>query len=606
MAFYFTNKELARLLRSVAAAYAVRGENQFRLIAYQRAADSIEHAASEVKDLWDDGKLGELAGIGPSIAGHLDELFRKGKVKHFEEVMADLPPAMFELLEIPGIGPKTAYQLTKSLKIFNKDKALAQLEKAAKEGKIRLIEGFGEKSEKDILTGIQEFKRGQIKEERMLLPYADALAGEMINYLKACPAVIRADPLGSLRRMVSTIGDVDIAVAANEPEKVLDYFSRYPETKRVLGRGEKALCRIILKSGRRIDLRLQEPESYGAMLQYFTGSKHHNIALREFALKKGFSLSEYGIKKGRDTEIQRRKDVKRLTEFESEEGFYNFLGLDWIPPEIREDSGEIEMAQKHSLPKLVTLSQIKGDLHIHSDFAIETSHDEGADSFTNLLETAGKLGYQYLGFAEHNPSTSRHSSEEIIAILEGKKTIIEQLNYSPKQNLFVKAINGLEIDIKPNGSLAIPERALELLDYAIASIHSNFRMSREEMTKRVISGLSNPRVKIFGHPTGRKLGKREGYELNWEKIFEFCREKDIWLEVSAWPDRLDLPDTLVREAIKRGVKLIIGSDAHAASHLSLMKYGVSVARRGWAEERDIVNTWEYDRIVKELLSKERG
>lgn len=598
MAFYFTNRELARLLRAVAAAYTVRGENQFRLAAYQRAADSVEHAASEVKDLWDDGKLGELAGIGPSIAGHLDELFKNGKVKHFEEVMAGLPPAMFELLEIPGIGPKTAYQLTKKLKIFNKNNALAQLEKAAKEGKIRLITGFGEKSEKDILTGIEEFKRGQIKEERMLLPYADALAGEMINYLKACPAVIRADPLGSLRRMVSTIGDVDIAVATNEPEKVLDHFSRYPGTKKALGR-------IILKSGRQVDLRLQNLESYGAMLQYFTGSKHHNIALREFALKKGFSLSEYGIKTKGDTKILRYKD-KKILEFETEEAFYNFLGLDWIPPEIREDSGEIEMAQKHSLPKLVTLSQIKGDLHIHSDFAIETSHDEGADFFTNLLETAANLGYQYLGFAEHNPSTSRHSQEEIIAILKRKKAIIEQLNYSSKQNLFVRAINGLEIDIKPNGSLAIPEEALELLDYAIVSIHSNFRMGREEMTKRVIAGLSYPRVKIFGHPTGRKLGKREGYELNWEKIFEFCREKDIWLEISAWPDRLDLPDTLVHEAIRGGVKLIIGSDAHAANHLSLMKYGVSVARRGWAQGKDIVNTWEYAKIAKELISRERG
>jgi len=406
MAFNFTNKEISRLLRSVAAAYQVKGEDRFRAIAYQRAADSVEHATSEVKDLWDDGKLGELAGVGSGIASHLDELFKKGKVKHFEKVMAGLPKAMFEFLSIPGIGPKTAYKLCQKLKIKNPKTALKQLEEAAKTGNIRVIEGFGQASEEEILKGIQAFKRGQIKEKRMLLPYANVLAKEIIAYLKQSPAVIQVDPLGSLRRKVSTIGDLDIAVATREPKKVLENFGKYPKISRVLSQGEESLCRVVLTSGHQVDIRLQKPQAYGSMLQYFTGSKHHNIALREFALKKGFSLSEYGIK------IVEGK--RELVEFEKEEEFYRFLGLDWIPPELREDQGEIEAAQKHTLPKLVELADIKGDLHVHSCFPIETSHDEGLHSFEEMLEAAAGLGYQYLGFTEHNPSTNKHSEKQII------------------------------------------------------------------------------------------------------------------------------------------------------------------------------------------------
>jgi DNA polymerase (family 10) len=598
MAFSFTNQDLAKLFRSVAAAYIARRGDRFRIIAYQRAADSIEHATSEVKDLWDDGKLGELAGIGSGIAGHLDELFRTGRVKHFEEVMAGLPPAMFELLRVPGIGAKTAYTLAKELQISPKA-ALSQLEKAAREGRIRGLEGFGQKSEADILLGIEEFKKGQIKGQRMLLPYADSLAQELIDYLYLCSAVVRADPLGSLRRLVSTVGDIDIGVATNKPKEVLDHFARYPKVKRILGRGEKALCRVILKSGHQVDLRLQKPSAYGAMLQYFTGSKHHNIALREFALKKGLSLSEYGIK------IKNEKS--KIKNYAAEENFYHALGLEWIPPEIREDSREIEAALRQAqgkpdgLPKLVELKDIKGDLHIHSDFPIGTSHDEGLDSITTILEKARQLNYQYLGFAEHNPSTSRHSENQVIDLLRRKKEIIEQLKYSRGRNLPVYPLNGLEIDIKPNGNLALPENGLELLDYAIASVHSSFRMARSEMTKRVILALSHPKVWILGHPTGRKLGQREGYELDWEKIFDFCLENDKILEICSWPDRLDLPDTLVREAVKRGVRLIIDTDSHAVEHLELMRYGVAVARRGWAESQDIINTLPLTDFIAILL-----
>ncbi|MGB9706921.1 MAG: DNA polymerase/3'-5' exonuclease PolX, partial [Microgenomates group bacterium] len=583
------NKQIAKLLRAVAAAYEVKGGNKFKVMAYDRAATAVEHATSEIKDLWDDGKLKEIPGIGKNIAAHLDELFRTGKVKHFVQVMKGLPPAMFELLDIPGIGAKKAYKLCKSLKFFEPKTAVEDLKRAAKEGKIAKIEGFGEESQRDILEGIRAFEQGQIKENRMVLPYAWQMAEEIIHYLEKCQEVLKVDPLGSLRRRVATVGDIDIAVATESPEKVIDHFLKFPKIRKIIERGPSGSS-VLLTSGRQVDLRVQKPEAYGAMLQYFTGSKQHNIHLRELALKMGLSLSEHGIKSIKNLKL-------KIKNYSSEEDFYQALGLPWIPPELREDTGEIEAAQKGKLPKLVELEDIKGDLHMHSNFPIEESHDPGQDSMEKMIETAAALGYEYIGFTEHNPSQSQHSPETIISLIKRKKEAIDKINYSRTKKLLKWIFNGLEIDIKPNGDLAIPLEGLALLDYGIASVHSNFRMPREEMTKRVLAALAHPKIKIFGHPTGRKLGQREGYELNWEKIFEFCLERNIWIEINAWPDRLDLPDTLVREAVKKGVKMVINTDSHAADQLALMKYGVSVARRGWAEKKDIINTLGYDKIV---------
>ncbi|PJE67721.1 DNA polymerase III [Candidatus Shapirobacteria bacterium CG10_big_fil_rev_8_21_14_0_10_40_9] len=591
MAKDFTNKEVAKILRSVAAAYEVKGGDRFKIMAYDRASTSVEHATSEVKDLWDDGKLGELAGIGAGIASHLDELFRTGKVRHFEEVMRGLPPAMFELLSIPGIGAKTAYKLCQKLGIKDVKKAISLLEECAKKEKIRVIEGFGEESEKDILRGIEEFRR---KTTRILLPYASQIAEDILSWLRKSPSVIRADPLGSLRRMVSTVGDVDIAAATNEPKKVIAHFVAYPKKKRVLEAGT-ATASLVLKSGYQVDLMVQPVSSYGALLQHFTGSKQHNIALREYVLKKGLSLSEYGIKKD-----------KTLKEYASEENFYKALGMDWIPPEIREDSGEIEATLNHELPHLVELKDIKGDLHVHSDFPIETSHDEGTGSIEEIMERGLELGYEYIGFTEHNPSTSKHKSEQIIDILKRKKEKVEKINYSYEKrgkNMFIRGLNSLEIDIKPDGTLGIPEEGLKVLDYAIVSVHTSFRMGKVDMAKRVLTALEHPKVKILGHPTGRKLNQREGYELDWEKIFDFCLRKKKWLEVNAWPDRLDLPDILVREAVEKGVKMVVCTDSHALDQMDLMRYGVAVARRGWAEKSDIVNTLGYNEFLETL---ERG
>lgn len=609
-----TNLEIAELLRAVAAAYQIKGEeksskgrsapgrNRFRIIAYQRAADAVEHLSSEVKDLWDDGKLSDVAGIGTSIAEHLDEIFRSGKSKHFERVMKGLPPAMFELMKVPGVGAKTAFKLSKELGITKARNAIKKLEKAIKDGEVAQIEGFGEQSALVIKKSIAEIKG---RTRRHLLPYAERTAVEVMTWLKTSKYVRKVDPLGSLRRKASTVGDVDIAVASSEPERVIEHFVNYPKKTRVLEKGDRTAS-IIVPGGTQVDLMVQDPESYGALLQHFTGSKHHNIALREYAIKKGLSLSEYGIKQ------ETKDNRKAIRKFSAEEEFYNFLGMDWIPPELREDTGEIEAALRQSqgkpdgLPKLVELSDIKADLQIHSDFDIETSHDLGESSAEEIIKKADELGYEYLAFSEHNPSRSKHTDKQIIAILQRKKESIENLNYSLKRrsNGSVKKVfNSLEIDILPNGSLAVPSKGIEILDFAIVSIHSSFRQSRIKATKRVLRALEYPKVKILAHPTGRMLGKREGVEFNWPEIFDICKRKDKWLEINADPIRLDLPDVLVQDAVKAGVKLTLGTDAHHKDSLENMRFGVSVARRGWAERGDIVNTRtlaEFERILDML------
>jgi len=580
-----TNREIALLLRKVAGSYIVKDEKKFhfQIRAYQKAADSIENATIELKDLWDEGKLNSIPGIGASLTAHLDELFKTGRVKHFEDIIKSLPKALFILMGISGIGPKTAYKLATILKLSEKN-AVSDLEKAISQHRVRIIEGFGEKSEEELLKSIDDYKKGQTKENRMLLPLAIAIAQEVLIYLRQNKAVIRADPLGSLRRMVTTVGDIDIAVATENPKEVIEHFANYPHAKRVLGKGELASSRIILSSGRQVDLLVQSEKSYGALLQHFTGSKFHNIALRELALKKGLSLSEYGIK----------KDGK-LIEYRTEEDFYRAVGLPWIPPEIREDTGEIEAAANENLPNLVTIKDIKGDQQIHSDFPIEPSHDLGNSSMEEILNMAKSLKYEYVGFSEHNPSVSKHTDKQIIDLLKRRNEKVEKLRLNNKD---VRIINLLEVDIIANGDLALKNDALKLLDGVIASVHTGFDQSRSDMTNRIINALKNPYVRFLGHPTGRLLNQREGYEADWDAIFSVCKEFDKALEINAYPDRLDLPDFLVRKAVENNVKLIINTDSHDVSQMTLMSYGVAVARRGWATKHDIVNTMGYNDFIK--------
>lgn len=581
-----TNTQIAKILRNVAASYTIKNENKFRfqIIAYQRAADAIESSTSEVKDLLRENKLESLPGVGPSIRQHLEELIKTGKMKHFDWVTKGIPESVFPLLDVPTFGPKKAYRLVTEFSLKNPLTVVNDIEKISREGKIASLEGFGEKSQVDILQAIREYKLGRQKTNRMVLPFASQLAEKVLAYLKKSKAVIDAQPLGSLRRMASTIGDIDFAASTNHPEEVIKHFIAYPYKERVIEQGPSSAS-ILVSGGKQIDFMVQPPDAFGSLLQHFTGSKSHNVHLREYAIKKGLSLSEYGIRKIKN---------KALQTYDTEEKFYNALGLQWIPPEMREDKGEIELAVSDKLPNLVKLKDINGDLHIHSNYPIEPSHDMGENMMEDMLEKAEKLGYEYLGFSEHNPSVSKHTSQQIYSILTGRMRKIEQLN---KSNKYIRVINLLELDILSSGKLAIDEKALSTLDATIVSIHSNFSMSKDAMTKRVIEGLSHPKAKILSHPTGRLLNERQGYELDFEKIFEFCIKHNKALEINAWPVRLDLPDSLVFEAIKQGVKFVIDTDSHTAWQMDMMRYGVAVARRGWATKRDILNTMPYNEFI---------
>ena len=566
---FFSNRQIAKLLREIAAAYMAKGENRFKIIAYENAAASVEHATSELKDLWEEDQLESVPGLGESIRKHLNELFKDGRVKHFEQIKKGLPEGMFSLLGIGGLGPKNAYKLAYQLNLKNPD----DLEKAAKNHKIRNLAGFGEKSENEIITAIAEFRAKAT--DRYLLTEAFPIAERVLNYLKKHKDCSRAEPLGSLRRMTATVGDIDIAVASENPKGIIEHFTKFKEVKRVLDAGPRKSS-VLLLNGMQVDLIVQKTRAYGALIQHFTGSKNHNIRLREYAITKNYSVSDYGIKVG-----------GKLKEFETEEEFYNFLGADFIIPEMREDTGEIEAALNNKLPAVVDIKDIKGDIHLHSDFKIEPSHDLGTASFKEIIKRGKQLGYEYVGLSDHSPGFSTHTKSQIISLIQKRKDKIEHLKSSSKN---LKVLNLLEIDILTNGELSVPLEGLKLLDGSIAGIHSSHRQNKAQITKRLLTAINSPYVQVISHPTGRLLNQRESYEADWQEVFKACTKTQTFLEINAFPTRLDLTDALIRQALKLGVKFIINTDAHQLDHMDNMRFGVSVARRGWAQKKDIANT----------------
>lgn len=588
-----TNQEIAQLLREVAASFTIKDEKKyhFQIVAYERAADTIANTPTQLSDLYKENKLNELQGVGTTLQGHLKELLTTGKVGHFEEAKKGIQASVFPLLKIPSFGPKKAYKLVSTFNLDDPSTVIADVVALAEKGEIAKLEGFGEKSQAIILRAIAEYKKGAGKTTRMLLPFATQIAEQVVSYLKQCLDAIEVEPLGSLRRESPTVGDVDIAVATKNPAAVIRHFVAYPYKSRVIEEGPTTAS-ILTNGGQQIDLMTQPVESWGSLLQHFTGSKHHNVHLRDYALKKGLSLSEYGIKYRNEPEQKRHQ-------YSSEVAFYNAIGLDWVPPEMREDTGEIELAIAHKLPKLVETKDIKGDLHIHSSYPIEPSHDLGNNTMPEMLKKAQELGYEYLGFSEHNPSLSRHTKEQIYSILAKRQEYIEHIKASTNS---IRVINLLEIDILASGDLATDEKALSYVDAVIVSIHSSFSMPEEEMTQRVLHGLSHPKAKILAHPTGKMYNQRSPIQLNIEKLFAFAKEHNKALEINAWPERSDLPDTLIRQAIKYGVKLVIDTDSHAMSHMDLMRFGVAQARRGWATSHDILNTLGYNDFVTWIKS----
>ena len=580
-----TNREISQLFRNVAASYSIKNEAKFRfqLLAYQNAADAIDGLSIQISDLYKEGRLEEIPGVGPTIRQRLEELLSTGRVKHFEDVMKGIPSATFVLMQIPSLGPKKAYRLAVHFKL-KEDSAVDRLEQLANKGKISGLEGFGEKSEDDILRAIAEFKEGKGKTTKMLLPYASEIAQRLLDYLRKSKDIEKAEALGSLRRMKPLVGDVDIALISRDPGKAIAHFTAYPKKDRVIEKGTTTAS--ILTTGRtQIDLMVLSPSMWGSLLQHFTGSKDHNVALREYGLKKGLSLSEKGIK------ILKTGKVEK---FKTEEEFYKRLGLSWIPPELRENTGEIELAIKNRLPKIIESKDIIGDFHLHSSYPIEPSHDLGKNTFLEMIVKAKELGYEYVGFSEHNPSQAKHNNKQIKELVKRRNVEIDK----DSAKLKFKTFKLMETDILPDGRLALPDDALDILDATIVSIHSVLRTEKQDMTKRVIKGLSHPKAKILAHPTGRLLNERPGYELDYDELFDFCKKNNKALEINGYPNRLDLPDVLIREAIKAEVKLVIDTDSHASYQMDLMRYGVAIARRGWATKSDIINTLSYDEVKR--------
>jgi len=572
-----TNKEVAEILRRIADMLEIKGEIVYKALAYRRAADNIEYLGRDIEDVWREGKLLEIPGVGKSLAEKLDELLRTGRMSFYEELREEIPPGVVSLLQVPEVGPKTAKLVWEKLGITS----IQELERAAREGKLRTLPGLGVKSEAKILAGIEAFYR---RSERIPLATALPVAKEIIKALKeATPHALKVTAAGSLRRMKATIGDIDLLASSYQPEEVIEAFTHLPQVAEVSMKGPTKST-VFLHSGLQVDLRVLPPERYGSLLQYFTGSKEHNVALRGLALDMGLSLSEYGFKRGEEEIL-----------CPEEEDVYHTLGLEWIPPELRENRGEIEAAREKRLPRLVELGDIKGDLHVHTNWS------DGASTVEEIAEAARRRGYQYLVISDHSHGLGIAKGLTPERLRE-QRAIIDELN---RRWSDFRLLQGAEVEIRADGSLDYPDEVLASLDLVIASIHTGLRQDRERITARVINAMRNPYVDIIGHPSGRILGQREESAVDMDEVLRVAKETGTILEVNGTPDRLDLDDVYIRRAVEMGVKLAIDSDAHNLYGLDSLEFGVAMARRGWAEPKDVVNTLPLEELLKTLKRNRR-
>ncbi len=565
------NQIVADVLYQIADLLDLKGEIFFKTRAYRIAAQTIEVLDEDIETIIKQDRIREISGIGEALAKKIKELVETGELKYFEELKKEIPKELLKMIEIPGLGPKKVAAIYKNLKI----KTIPELKQACKDGKLRNLEGFGSITEQNILRGIQ------MKEKtsgRVLLDLANVDGLKYIIYLKNCDKIKRISLAGSLRRCKETIGDLDILASSDKPKEVMDFFTNYDDIKQILLKGITKTS-VVLNDDLQVDLRVVEDKSFGAALQYFTGSKEHNVKMRSLAIKKGYKLNEYGL-------FNKKND--KFVVGENEEEIYNKLGLTYIEPELRENRGEIQAAKEQKLPNLVKLNDIKGDLHVHSIYS------DGFEKIEDIVNFCKKIDYKYLGITDHSQSLhiARGLNEDKI-----KKKIKEIEILNKKFNDF-KIYCGTECDIKSDGSLDYPNRILKMFDYVCVGIHIGFKMDIKQATNRYLKAMENEYVTFIAHLTCRIIGRREPFELDFEKIFDKAKETNTYLEINSFPDRLDLNDINIKIAKEKGVKFVLGTDSHHIPQLSFMQYGISTARRGWLEKTDILNTYSINEIEK--------
>jgi len=565
------NKQIAKVFEDIADLLELKGENPFKIRAYQRVVRSIEHLPVELEQLVREDRLKEVPGVGEAISEKITELVTTGKLDYYEKLKAEFPEGISTLLSVPGVGPRTAMLLSTELDIKTAD----ELEAAIVGGEVARLYRMGDKTAENILHHIQAMRK---KDQRIPIGEAMPIVDEIFSRLGKVKGVKNLVPAGSLRRFKETVGDIDLMGTADDATEVIRTFTSLSMVNEVLVSGSTKSS-VVVAGGLQVDLRIVEHDSFGSLLQYFTGSKQHNINLRERAHRKGLKLSEYGI-----TDIASGK----LEKFATEEAFYKRQGLEIMPPEIREGGEEIARAEQGTLPRLVELSDIKGDLHVHSDWS------DGRDSVEAMAKAAKALGYNYLGISEHSAGRGIAHGLDAKRI---RKQIVEIKKLNQKMS-GIHVFSGLEVDIRADGTLDMPDEILEELDVVTAAVHSAMNQSQQQMTKRIIKALENPHVDVLAHPTSRLLPGREPAAVDMEAVFKAAAKTKTILEINAMPSRLDLKDIHAYRARELGVKLIINTDAHSTEHLGFMRFGVGVARRGWCQAQDIINT----RPLKEVMA----
>ncbi|MGA9055230.1 MAG: DNA polymerase/3'-5' exonuclease PolX [Terriglobia bacterium] len=575
------NREIAAVFEEISNLMKIIQDDPkwtFKAAAYDRAKRAIEGFPERLEDIARDPnrKLTDISGIGEDLAKKIIELIETGKSKYHQEQLAKVPASLLELLQLQTVGPQKVRLFYKQAGI----KSIDDLEAAVQAGRLRNLPGMSVKSEENILKALEVYRRAA---GRFRLDTAYETAQQLTHYLKEFRGVEKVTPAGSLRRGRETVGDVDLLVTGYDHAGIADHFAKFPGVAQLLAKGEDKVS-LKLQNDLQVDVRLLDRESYGAALQYFTGSKEHNVALRERAKKRGWKLSEYGLFKGEEALARR-----------TEEEIYAKLDLQWIPPELRENQGEIEAAEKGELPKLVELEDIKGDLHMH------TTASDGKASVEEMAEAAKKLGYEYILITDHSKAVT------IANGLDEKRAVenIRRIKAARKKVKNIEIWTGAEVDILGDGSLDYPDEILKQFDIVLVSVHSRMNMPAEEMTARLLKALANPYVRILGHPTGRQILKRDPFVFDLEKVFAAAKEYGVILELNGHPERLDLCDRHLKLARDRGMKVIISTDAHSPDHFKLMRYGVVTARRGWMRKEDVLNTLPPEELLESLRPKEQ-